>query len=190
MRSAGGWAAEPACWDLLAFQRLIDQSFDFHGDVHLKRLIRDAGLIGHALQLDEQFANRGVLFHDDQSSAVQCVVNRYGPSDFTKSYGKSVDAAEVLPLFLGGDLATARPQHIRASPLNWATPNAAPTLLLHGTEDKYVAYEQAVWMRDRLQACGVETQLVTFEGAGHGFKGDDAARAEQALIAFFEKQLK
>jgi acetyl esterase/lipase len=126
----------------------------------------------------------------DQSSAVQCVVNRYGPSDFTKSYGKSVDAAEVLPLFLGGDLASARPQHIRASPLNWATPNAAPTLLLHGTEDKYVAYEQAVWMRDRLQACGVETQLVTFEGAGHGFKGDDAARAEQALIAFFEKQLK
>jgi acetyl esterase/lipase len=126
----------------------------------------------------------------DQSSAVQCVVNRYGPSDFTKSYGKSVDAAEVLPLFLGGDLATARPQHIRASPLNWATPDAAPTLLLHGTEDKYVAYEQAVWMRDRLQACGVETQLLTFEGAGHGFKGEDAARAEQALISFFEKHLK
>ena len=37
----------------------------------------------------------------DQSSRVACVVNRYGPSDFTKSYAKSVDAAEVLPLFLG-----------------------------------------------------------------------------------------
>jgi len=33
------------------------------------------------------------------SSHVKCVVNVYGPSDFTKSYGKSVDAAEVLPLF-------------------------------------------------------------------------------------------
>ena len=32
-----------------------------------------------------------------------CVVNFYGPSDFTKSYGKRVDAAEVLPLWLGGD---------------------------------------------------------------------------------------
>ena len=126
----------------------------------------------------------------DQSSAVRCVVNRYGPSDFTKSYAKSVDAAEVLPLFLGGDLATALPRHIRASPLNWVTPNAAPTLLLHGTEDKYVAYEQAVWMRDRLQSCGVEARLVTFNGAGHGFKGDDATQAEQALIEFFENHLK
>ena len=44
----------------------------------------------------------------EQSSRVACVVNVYGPSDFTKSYGKSVDAAEVLPLFLGGNLETAR----------------------------------------------------------------------------------
>ena len=28
-----------------------------------------------------------------QSSRVSCVVNYYGPTDFTKSYGKSVDAA-------------------------------------------------------------------------------------------------
>ncbi len=70
-----------------------------------------------------------------QSSKVVCVVNYYGPSDFTKSYGKSVDAAEVLPLFLGGNLETARRQHLRASPLNWATPNAAPDALhpRHGT---------------------------------------------------------
>jgi dipeptidyl aminopeptidase/acylaminoacyl peptidase len=117
-------------------------------------------------------------------------VNRYGPSDFTKSYAKSVDAAEVLPLWLGGNLETALPRHIRASPLNWVNPNAAPTLLLHGTDDKYVAYEQAVWMRDRLQACGVEVELRTFEGAGHGFKGADAEQAEQAMIEFFEKHLK
>ena len=125
-----------------------------------------------------------------QSSAVACVVNRYGPSDFTKSYAKSVDAAEVLPLWLGGNLETALPRHIRASPLNWVNPNAAPTLLLHGTDDKYVAYEQAVWMRDRLAACGVEVELRTFEGAGHGFKGADAEQAEKAMIEFFEKHLR
>jgi dipeptidyl aminopeptidase/acylaminoacyl peptidase len=95
-----------------------------------------------------------------------------------------------LPLFLGGDLEHARQRHIQASPLNWVTPDAAPTLILHGTEDKYVAYEQGVWMRDRLQACGVEVELVTFEGAGHGFKGADAEKAERGLIAFFERQLK
>jgi acetyl esterase/lipase len=125
-----------------------------------------------------------------QSSGVACVVNVYGPSDFTKSYGKSVDAAEVLPLFLGGNLETARKKHIRASPLSWVTPDAAPTLCIHGTEDKYVAHEQAVWIVEKLKASAVEAELLTLEGAGHGFQGKDLETAEAALIAFFDKQLK
>jgi acetyl esterase/lipase len=125
-----------------------------------------------------------------ESSSVSCVVNFYGPSDFTKSYGKSVDAAEVLPLFLGGDLDHERARHIRASPLYWVTPDAAPTLCIHGTEDKYVAYEQAVWLIERLKACGVEAQLLTLEGAGHGFKDADAEKADQALFAFLASHLK
>ena len=125
-----------------------------------------------------------------QSSRVACVANVYGPSDFTKSYGRSVDAAEVLPLFLGGDLETARRRHVRASPLYWVTPDAAPTLCVHGTEDKYVAHEQAVWLVDRLKAAGVEADLLTLPGAGHGFKGADAETAEKAVMAFFDKHLK
>jgi len=91
---------------------------------------------------------------------------------------------------LGGNLEQARQRHIQASPLYWVTPAAAPTLLIHGTEDKYVAYEQAVWMRDRLAACGVEVKLLTLEGAGHGFKGADAEKAERALLEFLEERLK
>jgi acetyl esterase/lipase len=125
-----------------------------------------------------------------ESSKVKCVVNVYGPSDFTKSYGKSVDAAEVLPLFLGGNLETARPLHVRASPLYWVTPNAAPTLCIHGTDDKYVAVEQAEWLVDKLKAAGVEADLLKLDGAGHGFKGKDAETAEKALVAFFDKHLK
>ncbi len=126
----------------------------------------------------------------EQSSSVACVVNYYGPSDFTKSYGKSVDAAQVLPLWLGGNLETARLRHIKASPLYWVTPDAAPTLCIHGTEDKYVAHEQAVWIVDRLKAAGVEAELLTLQGAGHGFKGRDAETAERALFDFFDKHLK
>ena len=126
----------------------------------------------------------------EQSSSVTCVVNVYGPSDFTKAYGTSVDAHEVLPLWLGGDLKTAHARHIRSSPLYWVTPSAAPTLCIHGTEDKYVAHEQAVWMVDKLKAATVEAELLTLEGAGHGFKGADAEKADQALFAFFEKHLK
>jgi acetyl esterase/lipase len=126
----------------------------------------------------------------EQSSAVACVVNYFGPSDFTKSYGKSVDAAEVLPLFLGGNLDTARNRHIVASPLYWVTPNAAPTLCIHGTEDKYVAHEQAEWLVDRLKAAAVDAELLTLRGAGHGFKGKDAEVAEHAMMVFFDGHLK
>lgn len=126
----------------------------------------------------------------DQSSRVACVVNFYGPSDFTKSYGKSVDAAEVLPLFLGGNVEQARQRHIVASPLYWVTPSAAPTLCIHGTKDNYVAFEQARWIVDKLKAAGVEAELLTMEGAGHGFKGEDAAKADAAMLAFFDRHLK
>jgi acetyl esterase/lipase/sugar lactone lactonase YvrE len=124
------------------------------------------------------------------SSRVTCVVNYYGPTDFTQSYAKSVDAAEVLPLFLGGDLKSNRAAHQRSSPLNWVTPQAAPTLSIHGTEDAYVAYEQSVWLTERLIAAGVPAELETISGAGHGFKGADAERAEQRAFAYFDKHLK
>ena len=127
--------------------------------------------------------------HPEQSSSIACVVNVYGPSDFTKSYGKSVDAAEVLPLFLGGNLEQQRRRHIVASPLYWVTPEAAPTLCIHGTDDKYVAHEQAVWMVDRLKAAEVPAELLTLEGAGHGFKGQDAQVAEKALFDYFARRL-
>jgi len=142
------------------------------------------GVTAHVPQFEGDGGNA------NQSSQVTCVVNVYGPSDFTKSYGKSVDAHEVLPLWLGGSLDTARKIHIQASPLYWVTPNAAPTLFIHGTEDKYVAHEQAEWIHERLQAAAVETELLTLPGAGHGFKGADAERAETALIEFFNKKLK
>jgi acetyl esterase/lipase len=135
----------------------------------------------------KEFEGEGNL---DQSSSVACVVNYYGPSDFTKSYGHSVDADVVLPLFFGGNLDTKRREHIVGSPLYWVTPASAPTLCIHGTLDKYVAYEQATWIVDRLKSCMVEAELLTMEGAGHGFKGDDARKADAAMVEFFEKHLK
>ena len=131
----------------------------------------------------------GTEGNPDQSSSVQAVVSYFGPTDFTKSYGKSVDAAEVLPLYLGGDLEKARLRHLQASPLYWVTPTAAPTLCIHGTKDTYVAHEQAVWFVDKMKATGAEAQLMTMENAGHGFAGDDNRRADEAMFAFFKSHL-
>ncbi len=147
-------------------------------------LVQFLGLTAGVAEFEGYGPNR------EHSSRVSCVVNYYGPSDFTQSYSKSVDAAEVLPMFLGGDLDHNRPIHIRASPLNWVTPNAAPILSVHGTLDPYVAYEHSVWLTERLLAAGVPAELETLSGAGHGFKGADAERAEQRAFAFFDKHLK
>ena len=148
---------------------------------------------GHLAQFLGVTANvpefEGTGGNPGQPSHVNCVVNVYGPSDFTKSYGKSVDAHEVLPLWFGGNLETYRQRHIVGSPLFWVTPDAAPTLCIHGTEDKYVAHEQAVWIVDKLKAAGVEAELLTMEGAGHGFKGVDAEKADKATLDYFQNRL-
>ena len=41
-----------------------------------------------------------------------------------------------------------------------------------------------------MQAALVDCELLTLPGAGHGFKNEDAKKAEAALLAFFDKHLK
>jgi acetyl esterase/lipase len=129
----------------------------------------------------------------EYSSSVKCVVNFYGPSDFTKSYDASVDAKDVLPLFLGGNLQQERHRHIESSPLYWVTPEAAPTLFVHGTKDAYVAHEQAEWIVERMKAADVEASLMTIEDGDHGFRTsspDVKEKIEKARFEFFDRHLK
>lgn len=124
------------------------------------------------------------------SCQVAAVVSYYGATDFTKSYGKSVDAGEVLPLYLGGNLQFARRNHILSSPLYWVTPAAVPALFLHGTRDPYVEIAQSEWMLEKMREAQVPAEIVRFEGAGHGFKEADAPKADEAMFAFFDRILK
>ena len=192
-RLAPAFPFPAAVIDCKAAVRWLRANADKH-HIDPKRLgVTGGSAGGHLVQflgVTSDVAEFDVGEHLDQSSAVTCVVNYYGPSDLTKSYGKSVDAAEVLPLFFGGALDTKLKEHVRGSPLYWVTPNAAPTLIVHGTEDKYVNYEQAGWMVDKLKAAQVEVELLTIPGAGHGFKGPDAEKAEAAMIEFFDRHLK
>lgn len=126
------------------------------------------------------------------SSAVQAVVNQYGPTDLVASYepGKSVDAAEVLPMFLGGDLDHAMALTRKASPLNWVSPDDAPTLTLHGEKDNYVAFEHGKWITDRLRDAGVDAELIGFPNAQHGFRdAADKERAWEAMVDWFDRYL-
>jgi acetyl esterase/lipase len=53
-----------------------------------------------------------------------------------------------------------------------------PTLLVHGTADTDVPYEESRDMAARLVEAGVEHALITMEGAGHGLIGADVEEAD------------
>ncbi|MEZ6072122.1 MAG: alpha/beta hydrolase [Pirellulales bacterium] len=58
-----------------------------------------------------------------------------------------------------------------------------PTLLIHGTADTDVPYEQSVLMDRELQAHGVTHRLITIEGAEHGLVDGDSAAIDAAYDA-------
>lgn len=123
------------------------------------------------------------------SSKINCVAAWAQASDFTREYGVWKGAAEAFRGFLGVDLSAAtRKQHVRASPLFWVTPNAAPTLLIHGTGDTEVLFAQSAWIYERLVSAEVEAHLVPIAGGGHGLTGAHLEQAERATFDFFDRQ--
>lgn len=56
-------------------------------------------------------------------------------------------------------------------PIRNVTAKYPPTLLIHGTADTDVPYAESRNMGDKLKEIGVEHELVTVTGAGHGLSG-------------------
>ena len=75
------------------------------------------------------------------------------------------------------------------SPLLHASADDPPALMIHGDKDFLVPLWQSEKMHEALKGKGVESELLVIEGAGHGFGGTDAQRANKALVAWFEKHL-
>jgi acetyl esterase/lipase len=97
--------------------------------------------------------------YGDQSCAVNCVVDLYGPAEFgsrdiailrkTRS-----EAPEVYKAF---------------TPLTWLDKNDPPFLIMHGTADETVPVAQSEILAAALKKVGVEAQLEIVEGAPHTF---------------------
>lgn len=87
----------------------------------------------------------------------------------------------------------ARPEALDAfCPAFNVTPDYPPTLLAHGTDDTDVPYSQSVEMAEALKKADVVYELVTLEGAGHGFSHPKAGDRETALarsIEFLQRHL-
>lgn len=76
------------------------------------------------------------------------------------------------------------------SPELQASSDAAPTLMIHGDQDTLVPLFHSEKLKAKLDEQKVANELIVIENAGHAFTGDDKKRAEQALLAWFDKHLR
>lgn len=120
------------------------------------------------------------------SSRVQAVADIYGPADLVKQYSlftvPSMGAA-----FLESDLA-------RASPINYVTPDDPPFLIVHGTKDNIVPFEQSQTLYELLLFNNVPTRFIVVKNGLHGFNIGNAkpslAEILQIVADFFAETLK
>ena len=105
--------------------------------------------------------------------SVAAIVALYPPSDLVslaqnahsipESIRQAVRAVGMEELILG---------YLREmSPIEHVKPGLPPFLLVHGTQDRIVPYDQSKRMLAKLRGSGVEAELVTIDGGGHGLRG-------------------
>jgi acetyl esterase len=101
---------------------------------------------------------------------VAAVVSMYGVHDFVAAAvaWKPVPH-EILDLFgIRAVDAESAPILIKASPVVYVSKDMPPFLLMHGSKDEDVPYEQSVEMCEKMKQAGARCDLITVEGAPHG----------------------
>tara|TARA_Y100001934_G_scaffold115729_1_gene141648 strand:+ start:3753 stop:4832 length:1080 start_codon:yes stop_codon:yes gene_type:complete len=129
--------------------------------------------------------------HLDQDSRISCVVDFCGPTHFL-SMGKfpsNIDHdAPNSPesQLLGGALQENKKVARKASPITYVTKDDAPTLIVHGSKDPLVPFNQAEIFHKALTEAGVKNTFLRMEGMGHGLSGPIV---DENVRKFLEAQL-
>lgn len=76
------------------------------------------------------------------------------------------------------------------SPLLSVTSDDAPTLLFHGDKDELVPLFHSEKIEQAFKAAKVDTKLVVFPGAAHGFNAEQSAQLVQQALQWFDDHLK
>jgi len=117
-------------------------------------------------------AHIGLLYahgHKKQGE-INAVISLAGPGSFSSEFlGKAAlsNLKQAIEYMAGAEI-TGLPLNSRfteASPV--AKISNVPTLMVHGTADLTVPYQQSVVLQAMLNRKGVTNKLVTIEGAGH-----------------------
>ncbi len=114
------------------------------------------------------------------ASKIAAVVAYYPPVDLRENSG--LDHGYPALQF-DNALAT------NVSPIVFVSADDPPTLLIHGDQDETVPLSDSEDILAVFKKEGVDSKLIVIQGAGHGFKGEDAARASAARVQWFLKHL-
>ncbi len=108
----------------------------------------------------------------NESSRVQAVVDMWGPADLSNFSGSPWWAS----LLVGG----GTPAQLRAaSPVGHVAPGDPPFLILHGTDDWFIAPHHSQDLAKLLRAAGVPVTLVMIQHDGHGLDAPTTGQIEQ-----------
>ncbi len=128
----------------------------------------------------------------EYSSAVQAACPWYLPCDFDKMSKASNGDSAMSPesWLIGADVTKNLDLIDVASPFQYINESTPPFLLLHGTNDTTVPYEQSEAMYDALEANHVPVDLFGIEGANHADIHFFQPQIMNIIIEFFNKILK
>jgi len=104
--------------------------------------------------------------------AIRGVISVYGPTDLKFGYDRPaskslIDTRGVLEGYLGGSPAKADDAYFAASPINFVTPSAPPTLLIHGLHDAHVSPEESERLEAKLSQARVKSLFLRLPWATH-----------------------
>lgn len=126
--------------------------------------------------------------HADQPSRVQAVVSFFGPTDLTAPE-IFPEVSPILKKFLGGTLSEKPDLYKKASPVTYVNRDAAPMLLIQGTNDILVNWKQAIRMVEALIRNNIDGRLELLLGLGHGWGGKELIRTAEVTFSFFDEKL-
>lgn len=122
----------------------------------------------------------------EQTLKVAAIVNWFGITDVGDLLD-GVNEKSYAVVWLGSlenRFAIAK----RVSPLTYIRRGLPPVLTIHGDADKIVPYQHAVRLHKALEEKGVENELLTIPGGGHGgFSNDETQKIFTTIDAFLRK---
>jgi acetyl esterase/lipase len=145
-----------------------------------------AGMTPATTGLTNICAGGGFAGSENAVPKVAAIINWYGITDVVEMLS-GPNARSYAVQWVGS--AKDRDEVAKSvSPLTYVRAGLPPILSIHGDKDPIVPYSQNVRLRDALSKVGVQNELFTVPGAGHGnFKPEERTQIYVKIREFLSK---